>query len=56
VKFNKDILSYSLPPLSAILINLYDLSDYQLLTMTKTELENYAILIMTLGVDKEGIG
>jgi hypothetical protein len=54
IKCNKDILSYALPPLAAILINLYELSDYQLLKMTKTELENYALLVMTLGVDKEG--
>lgn len=54
VKANKEILDYSLPPFAGILRNLYDLSDYEDLKLTKTELENYALLVMKLGIDANG--
>lgn len=54
IKCNNDILDYALPPFAGILREVYDLEDYKQLKMTKTALENYAMLVMTLGVDKEG--
>lgn len=54
VKANNDILSYSLPPFIGILRELYDLEDYKQLKLTKTELENYAMLAMTLPMDDDG--
>lgn len=40
IKCNKDILDYSMPPFAGILSNLYEIEDYKLLKLTKTELEN----------------
>lgn len=54
VKCNKEILDYAIPPFAGILREIYDIEDYKSLQMTKTELENYAILVMTLGIDKDG--
>lgn len=54
IKCNNDILNYSLPPFAGILREVYDLEDYKQLKLTKTTLENYAMLVMTLGVDKDG--
>lgn len=54
IKCNKDVLNYSMPPFAGILREIYDLEDYRTLKLTKTELENYALLVMTLGVDADG--
>lgn len=54
IKVNNDILSYSLPPFIGILRELYDLEDYKQLKLTKTALENYAMLVMALPMDKDG--
>lgn len=54
VKCNKDILGYSIPPFAGIFRDVYDLEDYRQLKMTKTELENYAILVMKLGITQDG--
>lgn len=54
IKYNKDILNYSTPPFAGILREIYDLEDYKQLRMTKTEIENYAMLVMTLGVNSDG--
>ena len=54
VKCNNDILDYSLPPFAGILREGYDLEDYKPLKLSKTTLENYAILVMSLGMDKDG--
>ena len=54
VKCNNDILDYSLPPFAGILREVYDLEDYKQLKLTKTTLENYTMLVMTLGIDDEG--
>lgn len=54
IKYNKDILNYPMPPFAGILREIYDIEDYKALKMTKTELENYAMLVMTLGVDANG--
>ena len=54
VKANNDILAYSIPPFVGILRELYDLEDYKQLKLSKTTLENYAMLAMTLPMDKDG--
>lgn len=54
IKCNSDILDYALPPFAGILREIYDIEDYKALKMTKTALENYAMLVMTLGIDKDG--
>ena len=54
IKCNKDILHYAMPPFAGILREIYDLEDYKTLRMTKEEIENYALLVMKLGVDDEG--
>lgn len=54
IKCNNDILDYSMPPFVGILREIYDLEDYKQLKMAKTAIENYAMLVMTLGVDENG--
>lgn len=54
IKANSDILAYATPPFVGVLEDLYNLVDYKSLQMTKTELENYAMLILKLGKDKDG--
>lgn len=54
IKCNSDILEYSLPPLAGILREVYDIEDYKQLKKTKTELENYAMLAMTLPLTDDG--
>ena len=54
IKCNNDILDYSLPPFAGILREVYDLEDYKQLKLTKTTLENYAMLVMTIGLNENG--
>lgn len=54
IKCNNDILDYALPPFAGILRGIYDLEDYRQLKLVKTSLENYAMLVMTLGVNDDG--
>ena len=54
IKCNNDILNYAIPPFVGILREIYDIEDYKNLKMTKAELENYAMLVMKLGINKEG--
>lgn len=54
VKCNNDILSYSTPPFAGILREIYDIEDYKALKQTKTALENYAMLVMKLGLTDDG--
>ena len=54
IKTNKDILGYAIPPFVGILRELFDLEDLKQLRMTKEEIENYALLVMNLGVDDDG--
>lgn len=51
VKCTSDINAYPIPPFVGILPEIYDLEDYKSLKLTHTELENYAILVMKLGMD-----
>lgn len=54
IKCNNDILDYAMPPFAGILREVYDLEDYKQLKLTKTALENYAMLDMRLPMDDEG--
>lgn len=54
IKCNSDILTYAIPPFAGILREIYDIEDYKALKLTKTELENYAILAMKLGINSDG--
>lgn len=54
VKCNTDIADYALPPFAGILREVYDLEDYKNLKLTKTALENYAMLVMKLPMDNDG--
>lgn len=54
VKCNNDILNYAIPPFAGILREIYDIEDYKQLKLTKTELENYAMLVMKLGMNSDG--
>lgn len=48
IKCNTDILAYPIPPFAGILREVYDIEDYKKLKFAKTELENYAMLVMSL--------
>lgn len=54
IKCNNDIVDYPLPPFAGLLRPLYDIEDYVQLKSAKTRLENYAMLAMTLPLDKDG--
>lgn len=54
IKCNKDIKNYPVPPFVGILRDIYGLEDYKALKESKTELENYALIVMSLGIDKDG--
>lgn len=54
IKCTNDIGSYALPPFAGILPEIYDLEGYKSLKLTRTELENYAILVMKLGITSDG--
>jgi hypothetical protein len=54
IKCNADILDYSIPPFAGILREIYEIEDYKHLKLTKSALENYAMVFMTLGIDKDG--
>lgn len=54
IKANKDVLNYATPPFAGILRALFDLEDYQTLKLSKAQLENYALLVMNLGIDDDG--
>lgn len=54
VKANSDILDYAIPPFAGVLREIYDLEDYRNLKLTKTALENYAMVAMTLPMNDEG--
>ena len=54
IKCNVDIPEYPLPPFAGILREVFDLEDYKNLKLTKTALENYALVMMTIPTDDEG--
>lgn len=54
IKCNNDILSYAIPPFAGVLREIYDVEDYRTLKNTRTALENYAMLVMCLGINDDG--
>ena len=54
IKCNTDILDYAIPPFAGILREVYELEDYKKLKLTKTALENYAMLWMKLPMGDDG--
>lgn len=54
IKCNVDILDYSIPPFAGILREIYDIEDYKQLKLTKNTIENYAMVVMTLGCNPDG--
>lgn len=54
IKCNTDILDYAIPPFAGILREVYELEDYRQLKLTKTTLENYAMLAMKLPMSDDG--
>lgn len=54
IKCNRDILDYAIPPFAGLLREIYEIEDYKQLKITKAALENYAMVFMTLGIDKDG--
>lgn len=54
VKANNDILGYAVPPFAGILREIYDIEDYKQLKMSRTTLENYAMLVMKLAMNNDG--
>lgn len=54
IKCNKDNTRFAMPPLAGILREIFDIEDYKALKKTKTDIENYAMVVMTLGVDSNG--
>lgn len=54
IKCNTDILAYPIPPFAGLLREIYDIEDYKQLKITRTALENYAMLVMDLPMDDDG--
>lgn len=54
IKANTDILDYAIPPFAGILREIYELEDYRQLKLTKTALENYAMIVMKLPTQDDG--
>ena len=54
IKCNSDILDYAIPPFAGLLREIYDIEDYKQLKQTKTALENYAMVAMTLPMNSDG--
>lgn len=54
IKCNNDILDYSMPPFIGVLREIYDLEDYRQLKLSRQELQNYAMLVMKLGIGEDG--
>ena len=48
------IEEYAIHPFAGLLREIYDIEDYRQLKLTKTALENYAMIAMTLPMDKSG--
>lgn len=53
IKCNRDIPDYPIPPFVGILREVYEIEDYKQLKLTKSELENYAMLAMRLPLDSD---
>lgn len=54
IKCNRETPDYALPPFAGILREVYDIEDYKQLRLSKTALENYAMLAMKLPMNNNG--
>lgn len=54
IKCNIDILNYAMPPFAGILREISDVESYKDLKLTKTAIENYALLVMKLPMSDDG--
>lgn len=54
IKAHKDMLEYPVPPFAGILSDIFDIEEYKDLKMTKADIENYALLVMQLGITSDG--
>lgn len=54
IKATESIDAFALPPFAGLLPEIYDLEDYKSLKLTRTELENYAILVMKMMMNNDG--
>lgn len=54
IKCNLDTLDYAIPPFAGLLREIYDLEDYRQMKLSKTAIENYAMVVMTIGTNKDG--
>lgn len=54
IKCNAEIPAYAIPPFAGVLREVYELEDYRQLKLSKTALENYAMLVMNLPLSADG--
>lgn len=54
IKCNVDIPTYSIPPFAGLLREIYDIEDYKALKLTKTALENYAMIVTKIPLNDDG--
>lgn len=54
IKCNAEIPAYAIPPFAGVLREVYELEDYRQLKLSKTALENYAMLVMNLPLSPDG--
>ncbi len=54
IKCNADIPDFPLPPFAGILPDIFDIEKYKTLKLGRTELENYAMIAMTIPLTDEG--
>jgi len=54
IKCNTETPNYPVPPFCGVLRDIYDIEDYRNLKLTKTALENYAMVVMTIGTNENG--
>lgn len=55
IKCNQDIYEYAVPPFAGVLREIYEIEDYKQLKLSQTELENYALVAMTLPMTNDGM-
>ena len=54
IKCNREVLGYAIPPFAGIFRDIYDVEDYKDLKLTKTAIENYAMMVMMVPLGDDG--
>lgn len=54
IKVNSDNVLYPVPPFVGLLREIYDIEDYKDLKLSKTAIDNYAMIAMKLPLDDDG--